>query len=222
MKSILIFLSLSLCFFSANAQHCDRAISWKAASYLKRSANSGAVSSTAEWRHYRNADWAQTNFDGQVTSMISLDNGLRLIHSTEGAKPIELAELALAIESPMWSAGKNMFPHIAIPCQLKEGENTPVSRQDLNVSHGSTNDLPKIYGNLRRQGMRVTYAIEIQRGRSDDQLDSWVGTWEFEANPKNFPMNYDVQGWRVYRGGEMQEQLRIGLHVSISEVLARY
>ena len=222
MKFIIVFFLLGAPFFSANAQTCDRGISWKDASYLKRSTISGAVTSMSEWRHYLNAEWIQMEFDGQVTTMISLKNGIRLLHSKDNIKPIELAEIAMAIESPMWSAGRNMFPSIKIPCQLKDGESTPVSQRDLHKAPIHAHDSPKFFGNLRRQGMRVTYAIEIQRGKSDDQFDRLYGTWEYEANLKNFPDDYDVQGWIIYRGDVLQRQLPIGRRVPISEVLHQY
>ncbi len=222
MKFFFIFIFLNFQLLFANAQRCDRAISWKDANYLKRSERNGAVSSMAEWRLYGNAEWMQTNFDGRIESMIRLKNGIRLFHANDNSKPSEFAEIGLAVESPMWSAGKNMFPNIGIPCQLREYENTPVAQHDLNLDRGQGNHLPKVYGNLRRQGMRVTYAIEIQRGKSDDQLDSWYGTWEYDANLKNFPSAYDVRGWKVYRGDVFLEQIAIDRRVPFSEILTRY
>lgn len=213
---------LGVQFLSASAQNCDRAITWRDASYLKRSTNSGAVSSIAEWRRYRDADWVQIDFDGQVTTMISFKSGLRLLHSKDNSRPIELAEIVMAIESPMWSAGKAMFTNLKTPCQLKEGENTPVSQRDLDLGVARASDSPKFYGNLKRQGMRVTYSIEIQRGKSDDQFDRLYGTWEYDANLQKFSADYDVQGWTIYRGSVRQEQLPLGRELPISEALRQY
>lgn len=219
MKFLIVLLMLCFPLLSACAQTCERNVSWKDASFLKRTSISGAISSMAEWRRYRDAEWIQLNFDGQVTSVISFMNGVKFVLSNGSAQPLDLAEISTVVESPMWSGGQNMFSKYKTPCQLKEGVNTPISRRDLNLKSHETNELLKFYGNLNRHGMRVTYSLEVQRGKSDDQFDNWYGTWEYSANLKEFPVDYDVQGWEVYRNNKPQVKLPMGKRIPISEVL---
>lgn len=200
-------------------QKCDFKVSWKDAHYLKRSTVNGNVSSSAEWRRYFDAVWIQLDFDGQITTLIQYENGIQLVNSKNGAVPKEFAEIAMAVESPMWAAGRANFLRFQKPCQLKESENTPVSQRDLVLDLVDASAMPKFFGNLRRQGMRISYAIEIQRGKSDDQFDHLYGTWEYIPKLTKFPFDYDVQGWTLFHGDTRQRQLPIGRRIRISEVL---
>ncbi|WMW79010.1 hypothetical protein RF679_10085 [Undibacterium cyanobacteriorum] len=191
--------------------------SWGQATYLKRVAVDGPISSAAEWRRFQGVDWLMQTLDGKVSMMLRLPNEYVLVGAQPGFTPQYFESFEAAVETPMWTNSAPSFKKYRAPCALPEAENIAVNEQDLIQASPIGQKQVKFFGSLKRESLldkiRVTYSIEIQRansGSTEERFQSLYGSWEFQKQLDLFPVDYDIQGWRLYKDGVFVHQISAG------------
>lgn len=223
---VLAYVLPCLCLFSspiilhAEEVKCPKTLAWKDATHLQRTSYNGNLAAKAEWKLYSNATYSMLEVDGSMSQLLQLSNGLNLTFGKQRPSPVDFASIANAVATPMWDAGVINFLHFPTPCALKSGESQPFNERDfIYWKAGDTRAQGQIFGSVKRQGLIVTYAMEVKRGKSDDQLDSLFGTWEFQAKLEVFPENADVQGWHVFRGNDYLKTVPTTNRITLRELL---
>ncbi|MBR7744994.1 hypothetical protein [Undibacterium baiyunense] len=202
---------------------CTRTMAWKEATHLKRTSYNGNLAAKAEWKLYSDATYSMLEVDGKTIQLIQLENGLSLTYGKQQPNPSEFINIASAVAGPMWDDGRANLPRFPKPCDLKDGESYPFNERDF--IYWKSNDAQlerRIYGSLKRQGFVVSYAMEIKRGKSDEQLDSLYGTWEYQSKLEKFPETTEVQGWHLFRGNVFLQTLPTTSKFTLRELLLQY
>lgn len=207
----------SMAFSQGRSKLCLERPSWGQATYLRRVAVDGSVSSLAESRRFRGVEWLMQTLDGKVSAMIRLPNDYVLIGAQQGLTPQYFEKFEAAVEAPMWTNSAPSFRKYSSPCSLPESENIAVNEQDLVQSNSIGQKQVKFFGSLKRESLldriRVIYSIEIQRassGSTEERFQSLYGSWEFQKQLDRFPDDYDIQGWRLYKDGVLVHQISTG------------
>ena len=204
---------------------CQARPTWSQATYLKRVAVDGSISSSAEWRRYQDVTWFSQTLDGKVMTMLQLSNGLKLVAGAAETTPQSFDNFERGVESPMWSQSTASFRKFSAPCLLPEGESVAVNERDLLQADSLSSSTPEFFGSLKREALldriRITYSIEIQRARSgasDERFQNLYGSWEYQNQLDRFPVDFDIQGWRVFKDGELLRQISVGSPFPISRL----
>ena len=228
-KRLLTCIFMSVVATTAFAQKASRLCqvrpTWSQATYLKRVAVDGSISSSAEWRRYQGVTWFSQTLDGKVMTMLQLSNGLKLVAGSSEMTPESFNGIEASVESPMWTQGIASFRKYSAPCLLPEGESVAVNERDLINADSLSSSTPKFFGNIKREALldriRITYSIEIQRARfgaSDERFQSLYGSWEYQNQLDRFPADFDIQGWHVFKDGELLRQISVGSPFPISRL----
>lgn len=203
---------------SAQEQKCAKTLAWKDATHLQRVTKNRDVDAKAEWKLFRNGILIQLQIDGKTSKLLSLPNSIELTYGNGRPRPIEFAEIEMAVESPMWGAGNANLIRFPTPCKLANGENLPINERDfIQWKEGTEHSQLKIFGSLRRQGLAVKYAIEIKRRANEDQAETLYGLWEYQAELATLPKDFDLQGWHVFKDGEYLKTISEGRVYSLSD-----
>lgn len=199
---------------------CKPGLSWKDATHLQKTTYQGSVVGKAEWKKFSNLTWMLLETDGRTEYAIQLADKYYLTYGQRRPKPSDFAAIATVVESPMWesnAATMKRFPH---PCALKNGENIPFNEADFVFwSNADSQRKIQIFGSLKRQAYRVHYSMEMTRGKSDQELDKLFGVWEFQPQLETFSVDFDVQGWHVFRGDVLVRSLPVGQVMSLGKLL---
>lgn len=217
---ICLCLFLTSFLVQADESKCPRTLAWKDATYLKRTFYNGNLAARAEWKLYSDATYSMLEVDGKTIQLVMLANGLNLTYGKQRPNPSEFVNIASAVAGPMWDDSRANLPRFPKPCDLKNGESYPFNERDF--IYWKSNDAQmdrRIFGSLKRQGFVVSYAMEIKRGKSDEQLDSLYGTWEFQNKLDKFPEATEVQGWHLFRGNEFLKTLPTTSKFTLRELL---
>lgn len=215
-----ILLPLSTMVVHAAEVKCPKTMAWKDATHLQRTSYNGNLAAKAEWQLYSNASYSMLEVDGSRDQLLQLPNGLNLTFGKQRPNPKDFSEISNAVATPMWDAGTANLIRFPTPCTLKVGESLPFNERDF--IYWKTSDMQaqrQIFGTLKRQGLVVTYAMEIKRGKSDDQLDSLYGTWEYQSKLEQFPESTEIQGWHVFRGSEFLKTVPTTSRLTLRELL---
>lgn len=213
-------LLLSAATLHAEEVKCPKTLAWKDATHLQRTSYNGNLAAKAEWRMYSDASYSMLEVDGNINQLLQLSHGLNLTSGKQRPNPKDFAEISNAVAAPMWDAGNANLLRFPTPCVLKAGESLPFNERDFIYWKASDPQAQRqIFGSLKRQGLVVTYAMEIKRGKSDEQLDSLYGTWEYQTKLEKFPENTEIQGWHVFRGNEYLKTVTTASRLTLREFL---
>lgn len=212
---------LSLVFLArADEVKCPKTLTWKDATHLQRTSYNGNLAAKAEWKLYSNATYSMLEVDGSTRQLVQLSNGLSLTFGQQRPKPQDFAEISSAVATPMWDAGTANLLRFPTPCTLKTGDSLPFNERDFIYWKASDPQAQRqIFGSLKRQALVVTYSMEIKRGKSDEQLDSLYGFWEYQNKLERFPENTEIQGWHVFRGNDFLKTLPTTSKLTLRELL---
>lgn len=131
-------------------------------------------------------------------------------------KPIDFAEIAMALEPPMVDGS---WLRMKRPCHIKDGSVIAFSEKDLSSKKdaNAVNSL-RFHGVLKRQALSFSYVMTVEANGAEPGL-SWQGNLRYGPRDKVFDLATDIEGWHVYRADTFVGTIPTGVRVPLSAVL---
>lgn len=220
--SVLIFLAIAgICKPSiAHGLLCPEEFTWREAIHAERTTvDSNGRLIQAEIETFSNAWLAVSDEGSSKAALLRIKTGEETISLTFGTsrpKPIEFAEIAMAVEPPM---GDGSWPRMKRPCDIKDGNVIAFSEKDMPSDMGlNATKLPRFHGVLKRQALSFSYTVTVEADGAEPSF-SYRGNLRYGYPEKTFDLSTDMQGWHVYRADRFVRTIPLGVKVPLSAVL---
>ncbi len=203
----------------AQSAECRQELKWSDATYAKRTTVLPSDTLTAEITGYSNGMHASMTVNGATSAVLRIDSkgGSESIYFTYGdgkPKPSEFGEVSMLVEPPMSQDWKRF----GRPCSMEDKVAIKFDERDLPAG---TRDI-KLVGTIERDGAQLSYSMDSEapppNGRGKEK---WEGVLNYSRQTKLVPMDKDMQGWHVWRGGTFVRTLPAGKPITIGSVLGQ-
>jgi hypothetical protein len=199
---------------------CPQELTWGDATYAERSTvDSKGRLIRASVESFSNAgliEVDETSFKARLLRMKNAEAAISLTFGADRPKPIDFAEIAMAVEPPM---GDGSWSRMKRPCDIKDGSVIAFSEKDM---RGEADANPvnsvRFHGVLRREGLSFSYVITVEAGGAEPGF-SYKGQLRYGLHDKAFNLATDMRGWHVYRADTFVKTLPMGVRVPLSAVL---
>ena len=130
---------------------------------------------------------------------------------------------SMGLEAPMWNWDEKSMPKLAGPCVLEDGKTIHLNEADfIDMNFPDRKIEGRLSMSLRRVGLSVRYEIKVQYDDPNVDDSNYFGVWKFNSNLKNFPPNFDVQAWSVFRERKLLISIRKGKPFPVSKLKKKY
>jgi hypothetical protein len=199
---------------------CAEELTWRDAIHAERTSidiNGRLIQAKVE--NFSNAWLAVIDEGGSKSILLRMNSGSDAISLTFGSnrpKPIEFAEIAMAVEAPM---GDGSWPRMKRPCDIKDGSVIEFSEKDMPTNMFlNAMKLSRFHGVLKRQALSFSYVFKVEADGVEPSF-SYQGSLRYGHPNKAIDLSTDMEGWHVYRANTFVKTIPAGVPVPLSAVL---